>query len=181
MKDTVVINILGGPGVGKTTLAAELFTRLKIMGYEVENVSEFAKELVWEERSQAFNDRLYMHAEQNHRLLMMQGKLDFIITDSPLILTSVYNSFYLKNVHSDSYNDMIDLMVKETWNLYDNRVFLLERNNDYHALGRRESENEAKIIDNYLLAYLIQNNISYTTIKDRNNAVHEILEGLRLV
>ncbi len=180
MKDTKVINILGGPGVGKTTLAAELFMQLKKMGYEVENVSEFAKELVWEERTQAFSDRLYMHAEQNHRLLMMNGKLDYIITDSPLILTSVYNSFYLKNVHSDSYNAMIDQMVLETWKLYDNVVFLLPRQNDYHSLGRRESENEAKIIDNYLNAYLIQNGINYMTIKNRDNAVNEILEVLRI-
>lgn len=180
MKNTIVINILGGPGVGKTTLASELFTLLKKHGYEVENVSEFAKELVWAERTDAFNDRLYMHAEQNHRLLNMNGKLDYIITDSPLILTSVYNNFYMKNVYSDEYNEMIDHVVRETWNLYNNVTFLLKRSNEYVNNGRRESESEANAVDSYTLAYLINNNIPFTTLSSRESAIKEILEVLHI-
>ena len=180
MRHTVVINILGGPGVGKTTLAAELFSLLKKKGLEAENVSEFAKELVWAERADAFKDRLYMHAEQNHRLLMMDGKVDYIITDSPLILTSVYNSFYLRNTYSAEYNAMIDLVVKETSSLYDNVYFLLKRNSDYVNNGRRESEQEATAIDAHIEAYLINNRIPFTEITEREQAIDIILKTLRI-
>ena len=46
---TVVINLFGGPGCGKSTIAAELFAILKKQGYEVELVTEYAKDKVWEE------------------------------------------------------------------------------------------------------------------------------------
>ena len=180
MKDTLVINILGGPGVGKTTLASELFTSLKKRGKDVEIVSEFAKELVWEKRQEAFGDRLYMHAEQNHRLLMMKGELDYIITDSPLILTSVYNRYYLEDVFPSSYNNMIDEVVTETWKMYRNVTFLLEREGDYDTNGRRENSKEANDIDKAIHEYIKKNRLEVHILKDRDGAVDEILRVLDL-
>jgi len=180
MKKTLVINILGGPGVGKTTIASQLFAVMKCLGKDVELVSEFAKELVWEKRNEAFNDRLYMHAEQNHRLMMMNGALDFIITDSPLILTSVYNRYYLDDVHSKEYNQMIDTVTSQTWNLYDNITFYLERDVHYDTNGRRESLKEACEIDEKIKQYLFDNKIPYIDIKDRNTAVDQIIDELHL-
>ncbi|MDO4198528.1 MAG: AAA family ATPase [Erysipelotrichaceae bacterium] len=176
--NTIVINIAGGPGTGKTSVAAKVFSMLKKEGYEVENVSEFAKELVWEGRNEAFNDRLYMHGEQNHRLMQMNGKLDYIITDSPLFLTSVYNSYYLKDKFPDSYNRMIDNVTIETFNLYNNRVYLLERETDYHNIGRRENHKEALDIDNNIKRYLADNNIEYKIFK-LDEAAEEIVKDLR--
>lgn len=179
MKDTIVINIAGGPGTGKTTIAARLFSILKEKGYDVENVSEFAKELVWEGRSEAFNDRLYMHAEQNHRLMQMNCKLDYIITDSPLFLTSVYNNYYLSNKFPDSYNKMIDLMCDETFNLYNNKTYLLSRDTSYQQIGRRENEEAANDIDSLLLKYLKEKNIDYKELNTKN-AVEEIINDLNI-
>ena len=176
-RKTIVINIAGGPGSGKTTIAAELFSKLKEKGYEVENVSEFAKELVWEGRSEAFDDRLYMHGEQNHRLMQMNGKLDFIITDSPLFLTSVYNNYYLKNKFSKSYNEMIDIVTSETFKLYDNMVYVLKREKDYKTIGRRENKDTATKIDTEIIKYLNKNNIKYKVLSLKE-ATNQILKDL---
>lgn len=176
-KKTIVINIAGGPGTGKTTVASELFGKLKEKGYEVENVSEFAKELVWEGRSEAFDDRLYMHGEQNHRLMQMNGKLDFIITDSPLFLTSVYNNYYLKDKFPKSYNKMIDTVTSETFKLYNNKVYLLQRDTSYKVVGRRENKSTAEKIDVALNKYLKDNKIKYKNIS-LDNAVDEIIRDL---
>ena len=52
-KKTLYINLFGGPGVGKSTLAAGLFwffktNRLTLKhSYVIELVREFAKDLVW--------------------------------------------------------------------------------------------------------------------------------------
>lgn len=176
-RNTIVINIAGGPGTGKTTVAAELFSKLKEKGFEVENVSEFAKELVWEGRNEAFDDRLYMHGEQNHRLMQMNGKLDFIITDSPLFLTSVYNNYYLKNKFPKSYNKMIDTVTSETFKLYNNKVYLLQRNTSYKIIGRRENQKAAKDIDTALVQYLKTNKIKFKTLS-LDNAVEEIIKDI---
>lgn len=176
-RNTIVINIAGGPGTGKTTIAAQLFSKLKEKGYEVENVSEFAKELVWEGRNEAFDDRLYMHGEQNHRLMQMNNKLDYIITDSPLFLTAVYNNYYLKDKFPKSYNQMIENVTLETFKLYNNKVYLLDRNTGYKIVGRRENKNTAKQIDEALIKYLDKNKIKYKKLS-LDNAVENILKDL---
>lgn len=94
---TTVINLIGAPGTGKSTLASELFALMKWQGYDVEIVSEYAKELVWEERTETFKNELYLFAKQHHRMFRLKDKVQYIITDRPLILSLFYNYKYGDN------------------------------------------------------------------------------------
>lgn len=44
---TLIVNIYGGPGAGKSTTALQLVAELKKLGYHADYVSEVAKELVY--------------------------------------------------------------------------------------------------------------------------------------
>ena len=44
MKETLVVNLFGGPGTGKSTMMAGIFAKLKSLGYDCEMCVEFAKE-----------------------------------------------------------------------------------------------------------------------------------------
>jgi predicted ATPase len=59
-KQLKVINLYGGPGTGKSTTAAALFALMKREGYNVELVTEFAKDLVWTERNKELGDQIYI-------------------------------------------------------------------------------------------------------------------------
>ena len=91
---TVVVNLIAGPGAGKTTCAWEIAEKLKKQGYVAEYVSEVAKEYVWDERYDlldgSFEHQKSLFDEQKHRIDRLIGKVDFVVTDSPLILNSVY-------------------------------------------------------------------------------------------
>ena len=62
---TKVINLFGGPGVGKSTIAAGLFYNMKIAGYNVEAPQEWCKQKVYEGTKYPFKDQLYTYACQN--------------------------------------------------------------------------------------------------------------------
>lgn len=85
-KDTKVINLFGNPGSGKSTTASFLFTELKKRNYEVEWAFEVAKELVWEEDFDLLKNQIFVFAAQMHRIDRLIGKVDYVVTDSPLLL-----------------------------------------------------------------------------------------------
>ena len=58
-KMTKVINLFGGPGAGKSTIAAGLFYNMKIAGYNVERADEWIKDKVYEGTKYPFKDQLY--------------------------------------------------------------------------------------------------------------------------
>ena len=47
MKKTLFVNLFGAPGVGKSTGAAYLFSKLKMLGVDCEYIGEFAKDKCW--------------------------------------------------------------------------------------------------------------------------------------
>jgi len=137
MKNTLVVNLLGGPGVGKSTLTAAIFAKLKDAGVDCEMASEFAKELVWEQRNETFKDELYIFAKQAHRLFRLNGKVDVVITDRPLILTC----FYAQN------DKALSKFCLDRFEQYNNLNYLLVREKTYNPNGRNQTEDEARKID----------------------------------
>ena len=68
MSKCIVINLFGVPSAGKSTGAAYIFSRLKMAGVNAELVTEFAKDLVWEENTVALGNQLYVFSNQLHRM-----------------------------------------------------------------------------------------------------------------
>ena len=163
MKKTLVVNLIGGQGTGKSTLMADVFAWLKWHNIDAEMCGEFAKELVWENRTDTFKDELYIFAKQNHRLFRCNGKVDIIITDRPLIMSVVYNNYY-GNPENIAWNKAYENMVIETFNQYDNFNIFLNRVKPYNTNGRNETEEQAKAFDKFFLESLNDLNIDFTSV-----------------
>ena len=84
-KKTILINLLAGPGTGKTTICALLFAKLKLLGYVVEYVQEYAKHLVWTKNYELLNNQYYVTQTQANLMENMIGSVDFIITDGSIL------------------------------------------------------------------------------------------------
>lgn len=154
---TKIVNLFGGPGIGKSTLAAELFYILKIKGVSVELSREYVKDWAWENRKIGEYDQIYITAQQIKRESMLYGKVDYIISEAPLPLCAFYEYHY-KNI------DICSNLVKNFINYVKNVTYLnyiLPRNKPYIQSGRYESEYQAKIVDDKLLDYLDKYKYTY--------------------
>ena len=174
MKNTIVVNLIAAPSSGKSTLMADIFSKLKWDNIDCEMVSEFAKELVWEERHETFKDELYIFAKQSHRLFRVNGKVDVIITDRPLILTTLYNNKYGKK------SKVLDDLVLEEFNSYNNLNYFVQRTKPYNPNGRNQTEEELDQIALELKNILNENNIPYSEVAGIPDVVKHIVEDIKL-
>lgn len=157
MKDTVIINLVGGPCSGKSTTAAGLFHQMKLKTTQkVEIVTEVIKDHVYDENTGVMNDQILITAQQNHCLYRLQGKVDFIISDASLLNGVIYNDFYQVR------NKISSQLALDLYNEYDdNLVFLLPRKQEYDAYGRTQTLEEAKQIDRLFIKHLNDLEIDY--------------------
>lgn len=81
---TTVINLFGGPGAGKSTLAALLFHHLKIRGLSCEMALEYAKDKVWEESYSTLHNQIYVFGKQHTSIKQGEEGVNNIIN---MILT----------------------------------------------------------------------------------------------
>lgn len=169
MKNTLIVNLIGGPGVGKSTTMAAVFSKLKRDGIDCEQVTEFAKELVWEERAETFKDELYIFAKQAHRLFRVNGKVDVIVTDRPLILTCFYGQ---------RDKALIELCYSE-FNKYNNLNFIIGRAKKYETNGRNQTEDEAKAIDIALVNILKEKNIPFIAVPGDDEGIEYIYKRIK--
>ena len=155
MKNALVINLIGGPGCGKSTIAAGLFYELKKAGYLCELVTEYAKDKVWEESYKTLDDQVYVFGKQFHRMFRVKDKVDIIITDSPLPLSIIYDNSESQYFHK---------FVVEQYNTFNNIMVFVDRETKYENEGRMQTEDEAKSIDERIKHLLNMNDIKYVMI-----------------
>lgn len=165
-----VINLYAGPGTGKSTTAAGLFHLLKLKGFRCEMSLEYAKDCVWEERHRLLEDQLYVFAKQHRRLIRLKThKLDYVITDSPLLFSLIYAQNEPNCFHE---------LVRERYNSFDNMVVFLERVKPYMKYGRSQTENEAQELDHKIWDMLKVETTEFSSVAADEKAPERILELL---
>jgi hypothetical protein len=165
-----VINLWGGPGSGKSTTAAGLFYEMKKAQLNVELVTEYAKDMVWEGRHNVLEDQIYIFAKQQRRISRLKGHgIEWVITDSPIALGLVYLK---EGSLSSSFHDL----VMEVFNSFNNHNFLLQRNFTYNPVGRNQKDaGEAKVYDQKVSDLLDSWKVPFQTILGGEKAVEHIL------
>lgn len=173
-KKTLVVNLFGAPGSGKSTAAAYIFALLKMAGINAELVTEFAKDKVWEEAKAAFENQQYLFGEQSYRMSRCMGKVDVIVTDSPLLLSVIYNP-----KPDTIFNNWVRLahLSQFRLNYYINRV------NPFVQSGRIHNESESLQIGERIKDLLNETDIEYTEInstkEDYEKVANEIINSMK--
>ena len=162
---TTIINLYGGSGVGKSTVAALLFARMKIAGLHVELVREYVKLWAWGGRKVRREDQIYLLGKQSAYESVLYGKVDYIVTDSPVLLAGMYAEWHNGNdgrYVTSAANSFIEQAQRNSNVKICN--YLLQREGEFDARGRWETAEEAERFDQFLEEGLVMNGQPYTAI-----------------
>lgn len=176
---TKVINMLGGSGIGKSTTAAGLYHEMKLQGTNVELVREYVKNWAWDGKKVGQYDQIYIFGKQSRSEYMLYGKVDYIITDSPILLSPIYEKYY-NNGESMIEEAAIKFLNKAKNNGVEHINFLLERKKQYNPEGRYETEEQAKQVDLEVRKFMVDHSIDYKLIncsdEDRIKTMMELIK-----
>jgi len=170
----MIVNLYGGPGCRKSTIAAGVFNHFKKLNKQIELVTEYAKDLVYEESHKKLQDQFFISASQYHRIWRVDKyykdkglKEDeyVIITDSPFLLGCVYtDDLFLKEYLFHKHDKFMTIDI------------LIRRSCQFNPLGRLQCEEEAIKLDT-IIRNDILGRLSDYYVCDNENEVIELLEN----
>lgn len=166
IKNTIIVNLFAGPGAGKSTSAAGIFHKLKSNDVDCELINEFAKEKTWEQNSEALNDQFFISASQHYKQSILNGKVDVVITDSPLLIGLFYY-----NEKNKIINRAFNIFIEETFKRQNNVNFFIRRKKKFNPNGRNHNEIESKSIDESIKTFLQNKNIPFYEIDGDSSCV----------
>lgn len=150
-------------------MAAALFADLKKRGFNAELVTEYAKDKVWEHNDTVFSNQVYILGKQSYRVSRVAGQVDVIITDSPILLSTIYNP------DPEIQNELEALTVK-MFNQYNNLNIVLKRTFPYQKEGRMHSEEQSSEIYQKIIECLNQNGIGYSVFDNKDDTQQTLMD-----
>jgi len=172
---TIVVNFFAGSGCGKTSMAWDVSAELKWMGgINVEYVQEWCKHQIFEDRRIPFKDQNCIFGKQHYNIfrLVENGKLDVIVTDSPILLSAFYNN-------KTEENEIFNQHVLNEFNKFNNLNYFLHRVKPFQPLGRFQTAEEAKQDDILLKKLLDKFGVSYQIIKGEKTSVEPLANQIK--
>lgn len=134
--------------------AAYIFSKLKFAGINVELITEFAKDKVYEENVGVFKDQLYIFGKQHFKQSRLVGSVDVAVTDSPIPLSVFYNT-------DTEIAQPFDTLVRKVFDKYDNMSYFIRRTKPYNPSGRFQTEEQSDAMVDDMLKF----SQSYSDIK----------------
>lgn len=143
-------------------------------GVNAELVTEFAKDKVWEETRAPFENQLYMLAKQYFRITRCENKVDVIITDSPILLSLIYNN------DKERLGVEFDSLVKHLFRYYNSYNIMLKRVKKYNPVGRLQTEAESDKLSGQIENMLLDLNMHYHTFNGNLEGYDAIVNNIML-
>jgi hypothetical protein len=159
---TQVINIIGGPGSEKSLITSALILHLKLQNRTVEVIPDFAKSLVWQRNFEVLKNQYFIAQRQFEMLSLLDGQVQYLITECSLPQVLYYNENYLDNI-CDIAKTRTQILA---WHgQFNNTNILVERSDrKYVHTGRFQDEEQARAIDRGMRVLLDREAIPYTVL-----------------
>ena len=164
---TLCINFFAGQGAGKSTIATILQGFLKMHNVNSEYTAEYAKDMAWEGRLALKRNDVHMFSEQHNRQFRLNGQVDCIISDSPLLLSSVYR---------DPPDTLLNAFVMQEFKKYENVNFYVKRVKPYNPAGRLGDLKRGEEIDEKTLNMLKNEQVPFTIINGDWQGANKVIE-----
>ena len=163
-KQTLVINLIGGPCAGKSTIAAELFARLKKMNIHCELVPEYIKELIYEENQTIPVNQIAIFGNQHYMINNKIGKVDCVIQDGSFL----NNIIYTKENTGEDNPEFYALLISE-YHKFNNLTFFIDRGTlEFETYGRIHTEKQSKELDKKIKKVYEMANADYIEVEARD-------------
>lgn len=176
---TTIINLYGGPGTGKSTSSAFLFYKLKSMHKDVELVREYVKNWAWEGRHIGPYDQFYFMGKQIRSEAMLFGKVDYIVTDCPVLLGAYYAKRYSSpTVAEGILGGVLSFYKAALADGHRHVDVFMNRTKPYNQAGRYENFEQAKDVDEGVKAMLRELKMPFTMCDTDESALSSLVSFL---
>jgi len=178
---TKLINLFGGPGTGKSTIASGLTYELKKRNITCDTPYEFAKQMAWDQSHEAIKDQLYILGNQHRGVTRSYGKVDYIILDSPILLSLIYKKHYNEGYPANVYNQAFNQMVLDLhFSYYNINIFLKRKDRLYNEKERFQTLEESIVLDDLCLKVLNENSVDYHILDTDDQVLNNILKIIKI-
>jgi len=167
---TIFINLVGGPGCGKSTTAAGLYAELKKEPLTVEFLREPIQRHILEGNTMRMASQISLFAEDLLQMDSVNGKVDICIRDTSLLNNIVYDC-------TDNY--LFHSLVLQEYHKYANLDFFINRQNiQFQEYGRIHTYQESLLLDERIKDIYRVSNIPLLEV-DTTTAVVDILDYIK--
>jgi hypothetical protein len=167
---TKVINVIGGPGCDKSLVTSAIILFLKLHDKTVEVIPDYAKSLVWQQNFEVLKNQYFIAQRQYEMLNLLDGQIQFLITECSLPQVLYYNENYADNICDIG---KTRTQILEWYKQHNNVNVLVERGDrKYIHTGRFQDEEQAKGIDRGLRDILTREGLRFTALPGDVEAIN---------
>jgi len=161
----LLVNFVGAPGAGKSTLMAGTYFEMKVAGWDVECIHEVSKERILENDQFSLSNEILMFAEKLRRALRLKN-IDVALTDCSLR----QSAYYAKG----QFGALGETFFRDVSEGFDNIYVIVERNHAYVPQGRMD-EASADIAGDTIIADIKAAGKPYTEVSGSRDSLGYVL------